>query len=132
VLGACAAGLLAWAGGIDALTSRHGFIIGARFAKVRPVIERIDRLTDPRSAVLGDRFEYAYLANRLWVAHYFWDQHTFVSAHFLERQLAPGDLVVLNPRDNLLGFPPGLPAFLDAHDTRFQVDDTFIWKVGRP
>lgn len=115
-----AAAMQGWAGD-------HGFIIAARFAAIRPVIQRIDRTTSPGTHILTDHFEYAYLADRPWVAHYFWDQHTFVSARVLERRLAPRSLVVQSQEQVWTVYPRGLGSYLRAHFSPSTVGNATVW-----
>jgi Dolichyl-phosphate-mannose-protein mannosyltransferase len=124
--GTCLALTAIWAAIVLMPTSRQ-FIPASMFSEVRPIVQLIDSTTSPDTAVLADRFEYAYLAQRPSVAQYFWDQHDLVTAHELEQHLRPGSIVVLYPQGDLASFPVGLAAYLDGSYSRILLHGVALW-----
>jgi len=126
----CLALTIAWATGIGALAARP-YSVTSRFSDIRPVIRLIDRTTSPGTAVLSNRFEYAFLAGRPWVAHYFWDDYDMVSVHYLERGLSRKAVAVLYPSSAVSFYPRGLVPYLDSRYLRIQLRGTSLWLPPR-
>ncbi len=102
-------------------------IPASTFSAIEPVIQDIDQTTSPRAAVLADRLEYSYLAQRAPGALYFWDQHDVVTAQVLLQRLRPGDIVVLYPRGDQTSFPAGFISILNGRYPRVQTSSVTIW-----
>jgi hypothetical protein len=79
---------------------------------------------------LGDRDEYAYLAGRPSVAHYFWNVGVLVNARYLERRLSRAGAVVLSQGASS-GYPAGFEQYLDARYPRVSTDATSVWILRR-
>jgi hypothetical protein len=103
------------------------FIPASTFSEIRPIVQIIDRATPPGTPILANRFEYAYLAHRPSVAHYFWDHHNIVTARDLEPRLRPREIVVLYPHGGLSAFPSGFTAYLNRHYSQIQLDGAAVW-----
>ncbi|GAC1400674.1 MAG: hypothetical protein NVSMB52_14320 [Chloroflexota bacterium] len=125
VLTACLTFVAAWAAAVGTLASEQGFIIASRFTAIRPIVLFIDRSTPSGTPILANRFEFAYLAGRPWVAHYFWDYHTLVNSQSLARRLTKNSLIVLYPVTSKTAYPTGFVSYLDAHYAR--VSHLGIW-----
>jgi hypothetical protein len=129
VVAGCLALTIAWAAVINLVAQPYVPI--SRFSDIRPVITLIDRSIPPGTPMLANRFEFAYLAQRPWVAHYFWDDYDLMSARFLEQRLPRRTVVVWYPLGSWYSFPPGFRTYLDARYRRLQVGGTSIWLVSR-
>jgi Dolichyl-phosphate-mannose-protein mannosyltransferase len=115
-----------WAAIVLMPASRQ-FFPASTFSETRPIVQIIDRATAPDTPILANRFEYAYLAGRPSVAHYFWDHHNIVTARDLETRLRPGEIVVLYPRSGQSSFPAGFTAYLNRHYSQIQLNGAAIW-----
>jgi hypothetical protein len=124
--GACLTFVSVWATIVLMPASRQ-IIPASTFSEIRPIVRLIARTTSPGTPILANRFEYAYLANRPSLAHYFWDHHNVVTARDLEQLLRPGEIVVLYPRGGLSSFPAGLAAYLNRNYSQIQVSGAAIW-----
>jgi len=129
VLGSLAIAI-AWAVGIRVLGSERGYVIASRFSDIRPVIQLIDRSTSPGTPVLANHLEYAYLAGRPWIAHYFWDDHDMLSAQYLQRRLRRRSMVVLYPFSDRPSYPKGFIPYLDAHYAHLELHDAAVWLMA--
>jgi len=119
-----------WSAAIGAPGIRHYFI-ASDAAKVQSVIRLIDRYTPPGSPILTNRFEYAYLAQRPWVAHYFWNDNRLISARSLERRLSSTSAVLLSSYSDWAPYPAGFVQYLNAHFPRIMRDGEAMWLVRR-
>jgi hypothetical protein len=125
----CLVGTIAWAIGIS--LAAQPYVPISRFSDIHPVIQLIDRSTPPGAPLLANRFEFAYLAQRPWAAHYFWDDYDLLTARYLERRLSSKSAVVLYPHGSWYFFPSGFQTYLDAHFARVQVGTTSVWLTAR-
>jgi hypothetical protein len=130
VLG-CVGITVAWALIIGVLPTKQ-YLVTSLFSDIHPIIQLIDRSTAPGTPILTNRSQFAYLAHRPWIAHYFWDDHDVVSAQYLERRLPGRSIVVLDPSSDSLSYPTGFTVYLDAHDKRLQINGTTVWLTSRP
>jgi hypothetical protein len=117
-----------------ALIARGGpsplYITAAHLSEVRPVVALLDRWTRSGDTILADRFEYAYLANREALVHYFWNVGVLVHAPYLERHLPMARAVVLSHGASS-GYPAGFVRFLDARYPRSHIASDTVWWLTR-
>jgi hypothetical protein len=118
-----------WASIIDLGGSSPLYLTAAHLSRIEPTVSRVQRLTHPGDAVLADQYEYAYLANRPALAHYFWNIGVLVNARYLERRL-PGATVVVLSYGASSGYPAGFVAYLDAHYPHLTTIANTIWIIG--
>ncbi|HEX8917534.1 MAG TPA: glycosyltransferase family 39 protein [Chloroflexota bacterium] len=109
------------------LVTAQTFIPASHFSAIHPIVQLIDRTSPPGTPILGNRFEFAYLAGRPWVAHYFWDTRTTVTAQGLDRALRPQSTVVLYPSTSPFSFPAGLKSYLDSRYAESQRAGAILW-----
>jgi Dolichyl-phosphate-mannose-protein mannosyltransferase len=119
-----------WAGDVRSHGPYSGFFTTASFSHVRPIIHFIERVSPARSPILEDRFEYAYLSGRPWVAHYFWNMHDWVTARTLERHLRATRVVVLTSYLHGYPYPNGFVSYMDAHYVPTEIRGVTIWLTG--
>ncbi len=122
---ALVAGIVVRTGGVSPL-----FITAAHLSDVAPTVHLLDARTTPSGAILGDRFEYAYLAHRPALAHYFWNIGVLVNARYLERRVGAAQAVVMSSGASS-GYPPGFVRYLDARYRYVKLPTTTVWLVGR-
>jgi hypothetical protein len=120
-----------WALVIDRGGARPLFITAAHLSDIRPTISLLDRATRPGDRVLADRYEYAYLADRPALAHYFWNVGVLVNAGYLESRVSAARAVVLSYGASS-GFPTGFTQYLDKHYARVQTKANTVWVISRP
>jgi Dolichyl-phosphate-mannose-protein mannosyltransferase len=120
----------AWSTGIGALASQPGYVT-SRFSQIQPAVRLIDRITPPGTPILADGFEYSFLAGRPWVAHYFWNDQSVVSAQYLEKSLTHRTVIARYPDRSRIAYPHGLTNFLSSHYVQMRVGGTVLWLVGR-
>jgi hypothetical protein len=125
VVASCLAVTTTWALLVNLVPQRYIFI--SRFSDVRPVVRLLDRLTPSGTPILANRLEFAFLARRPWVAHYFWDDYALVTSRELVRRLPGISPVVLKPRGDPYGFPAGFTTYLRARYVHLQVRRADIW-----
>jgi len=102
------------------------FVTAARLSDIQPTIRLLDCTTQAHAAILADRDEYPYLANRQAVAHYFWNVGVLVNAKYLEQRLPHAQAMVLSYGASS-GYPAGLVAYLNAHYRRVDTRANTVW-----
>lgn len=121
-----ATALLLWAAVIDLGGPNPLFVTAAHLSSVEPTVTLLDRVTQPRQPILADRYEYAYLANRPALAHYFWNVGVLVTARWLERRVPRAGAVVLSEGASS-GYPPGFVRYLNRKYPRIHTASTTLW-----
>lgn len=103
------------------------FITASHLSSVQTTAQALDRWTSPRTPVLTDQFEYAFLARRKPVNHYFWNMNGVVPARVLENRLPSEGAVVVTERVART-YPLGFTNYL-AHQryVHIQSGNTQIW-----
>ena len=129
VLAAIVPGLLA-AVVIDAGGYSPLYLTAARLSDVAPTVRLLETRSTANEPVLADRFEYAYLAHRPALAHYFWNVGVLVNAGYLERRVSGARVVVMSSGASS-GFPTGFTAYLNQHFQRISRPTTTVWLVPR-
>jgi 4-amino-4-deoxy-L-arabinose transferase-like glycosyltransferase len=119
-----------WAFVIDDGGPSPLFVTAAHLSDIQPTIDLLDRTTRPGDPVLADRYEYAYLANRPALAHYFWNVGVLVHAPYLERRVPRAGAVVLSYGASS-GFPAGFVRYLNAQYTSVQTPANTVWLTSR-
>jgi len=109
VAGLCSLAL-AWAAWLNFGGSSPLYVTSAHLSDVSSVVVFIKHHSRQHDAILADRFEYAYLANRHAVAHYFWNVGVLVNASYLKNKLRKTRLVVRS-----LGASSGYPAGFEEY-----------------
>ncbi|MGH2443638.1 MAG: ArnT family glycosyltransferase [Chloroflexota bacterium] len=116
--------------GLALLIDRGGssplFVTAAHLSDIAPTVHAIDARTSSTDPVLADRDEYAYLAGRPALAHYFWNEGVLVDGSFLENRLQPPEAVVLSYGASS-GFPPGFVQYLDRRSAPQSVGVNTVW-----
>lgn len=102
------------------------FVTTARLSDIQPTIRLLDCTTQADAAILADRYEYPYLANRQAVAHYFWNVGVLVNAKYLEQSLSHAQAMVLSYGASS-GYPAGLVAYLNTHYRRVETRANTVW-----
>lgn len=123
---AAAAVLSIWTLIIDLGGPSPLFVTAARLSSIQPTISLLRTHTDKDQPVLGDRFEYAYLAGRPALRHYFWNVGVLVDAQYLERRTSRSGAVVLSHGASS-GYPSGFLHWLDRRYVRIETPATTIW-----
>lgn len=122
------------AGAWGVLISRAGshplFVTAAHLSDVAPAVTIIQQRTAAGTPVLADQYQYAYLAGRPAVAHYFWNVGVLVNAHYLERRL-PKDVAVVVSYGSSSGYPAGFTQYLDAGFNRVKTRSNTVWLPGK-
>lgn len=126
--GVVVAAALATAAMMDYAGAAPLYVTAAKFSAVAPALNLIERRTPSGSPVLADRLEYAYLASRPALAHYFWNLGVLVNAGYLEARL-PGRGAVVMSRGASSGFPAGFTKFLDARWKPTRLRSTTVWLI---
>jgi hypothetical protein len=130
VVAACGLALaVAWGVLIQRGGSSPLYVTAAHLSAIAPTVHLLDRRTTTAEAVLADRFEYAYLARRRALAHYFWNVGVLVGPRYLERRLPARAAVVLSYGASS-GYPPGFVRYLDARYPRINTGATTIWLLA--
>lgn len=119
-----------WAATIDLAGASPLFVTAAHLSDIRPTIELIDRRTRADGRVLADRYEYAYLAQRPTLAHYFWNVGVLVDAGYLERRVSAARAVVLSYGASS-GYPAGFTRYLNARYASVRTKANTVWLVSR-
>ncbi len=122
---------IAWAELIQWGGSSPLYVTAAHLSALTPTVDLLDKDTSPTQPILGDRFEYAYLADRPAKLHYFWNVGTLVDAGFLEPRL-PHKGAVVESYGASSGYPAGLTNYLDSRYDRIDTGPTSVWLLGRP
>lgn len=105
------------------------FITASHLSSVQTTARTLDRWTSPRTPVLTDQFEYAYLARRRPVSHYFWNMSGVVPARVLENRLPLDGAVVVTERVAPT-YPSGFTSFLAGKRyVHMRSGNTQIWLV---
>lgn len=104
------------------------YVTAAHLSSLKPTVAFLDQMTHPEQPVLADRYEYAYLARRPALAHYFWNVGVLVRANYLERRVGRAGAVVLS-RGASSGYPSGFARYLDDHYRPRKVGATTVWLV---
>ena len=103
-------------------------ITAAHLSDIEPTIRYIDRWSRPDEPILADRLEYAYLAHRLALGHYFRNVGTVWSAQDVERYVPRARLVVLSYGASS-GYPPGVQEYLTRTYPRFDTKANTVWRI---
>jgi hypothetical protein len=119
---------LVWSSTIDLGGSSPLYLTAAHLSRVESAVRRIERLTPPGGAILADRYEYAYLAQRPALAHYFWNVGVLVNARYLERRVPKAAGVVLSYGASS-GYPAGFVDYLNVHYPRMATVANTIWII---
>lgn len=106
------------------------YVTAARLSEVEPTVQLLDQSSSRTEPVLADRFEYAYLANRPDLAHYFWNVGVLVNASYLERRVHAARAVVLSTGASS-GYPFGFTMYLNQHFSRVRRPTTYVWLLPR-
>lgn len=109
VAGLCSLAL-AWAAWLNVGGSSPLYVTSAHLSDLSSAVVFIKHHSGPNDAILADRFEYAYLADRHVVAHYFWNVGVLVNASYLENRLSKTRLVVRS-----LGASSGYPTGFEEY-----------------
>lgn len=120
---------LGWAALLDLGGPSPLYVTAAHLSDLAPTIRVIDRDTGESEPVLGDRYEYAYLARRPAVAHYFWNVGVLVDADYLEQRLPPKGVVVLSYGASS-GFPSGFIRYLNQRFHHLETPANTLWTVS--
>jgi hypothetical protein len=103
------------------------FITASHLSSVQTTAQALDRWTSPQAPILTDQFEYAFLARRRPVSHYFWNMSGVVPARVLENRLPTGGAVVVTERVAPT-YPSGFTQFLAGRRyVHIQRGNTQIW-----
>jgi hypothetical protein len=119
----------AWAAVIDLGGQSPVFVTSAHLSDLAPTVQILDRTTHPTQPILVDRYEYAYLAHRPALAHYFWNVGVLVDARWLERRLHGSGAVVLSYGASS-GYPAGFVQYLNRHYPSVPTPVTRIWLLN--
>src|SRR5947209_12009125 len=87
------------------------FITAFHLSSVQTTAQALDRWTSPRTPVLTDQFEYAFLARRKPVGDYFWNMSGVIPARVLESRL-PSDSAVVVTERVAPTYPSGFTGYL--------------------
>lgn len=120
--------VLAWAALIDLGGPSPLYVTAARLSSIQPTIRWLDQHTPPGSTILADRYEYAFLAHRKVLDHYFWNVGVLVDAHFLEARLPAASAVVLSHGASS-GYPAGFVGYLNRHYRHIDTGATAVWRI---
>jgi 4-amino-4-deoxy-L-arabinose transferase-like glycosyltransferase len=103
------------------------FITASHLSSVQTTAQALDRWTSPGTPVLSDQFEYAFLARRKPVSHYFWNMNDVVPARVLEHGL-PSDGAVVVTQRVAPTYPSGFTRYLAGRRyVHIQSGNTQIW-----
>ena len=103
------------------------FITASHLSSVQTTAQALDRWTSPRTPVLADQFEYAFLARRRPVSDYFWNMSGVVPARVLESHLPTDSAVVVTERVAPT-YPTGFTRYLAGRRyVHIQSGNTQIW-----
>lgn len=103
------------------------FITASHLSSVQTTARALDRWTSPRTPVLSDQFEYAFLARRKPVSHYFWNMSGVVPAQVLENRL-PTDSAVVVTQQVAPTYPSGFTRYLAGRRyVHIQSGNAQIW-----
>jgi hypothetical protein len=105
-------------------------VTAAHLSDIAPTIKLVEARSRPGSAILADRYEYAYLARRRAAQHYFWNVGVLLPASALERRLDQARMVVLSYGASS-GYPAGFIRFLDARFPKVRTRANTVWVVGK-
>jgi hypothetical protein len=115
-----------WATIIDAGGTSPLFVTAARLSSIQPTIALLRSHTGRNQPVLADRFEYAYLAERPALMHYFWNVGVLVDARYLEARTGNSGAIVLSHGASS-GYPAGFLHWLDRRYVRIETPVTTVW-----
>lgn len=103
------------------------FITASHLSSVQTTARTLDRWTNPHAPILTDQFEYAFLARRNPVSHYFWNMSGVIPARMLENRLPTGGAVVVTERVAPT-YPHGFTQFLAGKRyVHIRSGNTQIW-----
>lgn len=119
----------AWATVLDIGGSSPLYVTAAHLSSVAPTVRLLEAPAFSAGPVLGDRYEYAYLAGRPALAHYFWNIGVLVDARYLEKRLPARGAVVLSYGASS-GYPAGFVQYLNARFRRVQTPDNWVWLLS--
>jgi hypothetical protein len=120
--------VLAWAALIDLGGPSPLYVTAARLSSIEPTVRWLDRHTASNSTILADRDEYAFLAHRNALDHYFWNVGVLVNAQTLEARLPAASAVVLSHGASS-GYPAGFVRYLNRHYHGIHVGATRVWLI---
>jgi hypothetical protein len=106
------------------------YVTAARLSEVQPTVQLLDQRSSSGESVLADRFEYAYLAHRPALAHYFWNVGVLVNARYLESRVHAARAVVLSSGASS-GYPTGFTEYLNKRYNRLSTPTTYVWFLPR-
>jgi Dolichyl-phosphate-mannose-protein mannosyltransferase len=106
------------------------YVTAARLSEVEPTVQLLDTVSSGREPVLADRYEYAYLAQRPALAHYFWNIGVLVNAGYLEQRVHSARAVVLSSGASS-GYPAGFIRYLNHRYHDETRPTTTVWIVPR-
>lgn len=106
------------------------YVTAARLSDIAPTVHLLDHRSTSGESILADRFEYAYLAHRPALDHYFWNVGVLVNARYLENRVHAARAVVLSSGASS-GFPTGFTAYLDRHFDHLRRPTTNVWLLPR-
>lgn len=102
------------------------YVTAAHISDLQPTVQLLKDGTRRSDGVLADQYEYAYLANRPALDHYFWNVGVLVDAQYLEQRLPKRGAVVLSYGASS-GFPPGFTAYLASRYHRVRNKSNTVW-----
>lgn len=120
--------VFAWAALIDFGGTSPLYVTAAHLSSLRPTVRWLDQHTGPGSTILADRGEYAFLAHRKTLEHYFWNVGVLVSARSLEADLSGSSAVVLSHGASS-GYPGGFVGYLNRHYGGASIGSTRVWLI---
>lgn len=120
--------VLSWAALIDLGGTSPLYVTAARLSSIQPTIHWLDRHTASGSTILADRDEYAFLAHRKALDHYFWNVGVLVNARTLEARLPPARAVVLSHGASS-GYPAGFVRYLNRHYRSTDMGAATLWLI---
>jgi len=118
-----------WGAGVGLAGPGTTLVSSAALSTVAPVARYLDRLSHPGQAILGDRFEYAFLAGRVPYDDYYWNLVRSIRPRHLEADLDAR--AVVRTGGEWQSFPPGLVHYLSRHYPHFHVGTATVWDVAR-
>lgn len=115
-----------WASIIDLGGNSPLFVTAARLSSIQPTVALLRSHTARNEPVLADRFEYAYLAGRPALRHYFWNMGVLIDARYLERRTRRSGAVVLSHGASS-GYPAGFLKWLNRRYFPIETGATTVW-----
>lgn len=121
----------AWAAWLNFGGPSPLYVTSAHLSDLSSAVAYIRRHTGPHDEILADRFEYAYLADRNALDHYFWNVGVLVHASYLKRRLHTTQLVIRSIGASS-GYPAGFEDYVRAHSRAHAYPKDVIWIVRTP